>query len=109
MYYNNRQVPHIGTRPVSPGFVAGSVMPAVGVASVAPVVTAAPALVTSTVAPVVSSVAPVISAVGPAVTTTQVVADVAPVGNLHFICRRLSLRICSLPKEGHGLRNPRVR
>lgn len=73
MYYNNKMVPHIGTRPVSPGFVAGSVLPPAPVAPVAvaaPVVAAAPALVTSTVAPVVA----------PAIATTAVV-EAPPVGN----------------------------
>ena len=66
-------VPHIGTRPVSPGFIAGSVVPTTSV--VAPVVAATPALVTSTVAPAI---------VAPAVTTTQVVTEAPPIGGSRF-------------------------
>jgi hypothetical protein len=97
MYYNNKMVPHIGTRPVSPGFVAGSVIPTASM--VAPVVTAAPALVTSTVAPAMAMVAP-------AVTTTQVVTEAPPVGKLDCYPRRFSLRIHSISEVCHGLRNP---
>jgi hypothetical protein len=71
MNYNSRLAPHIGTRPVSPGFVTGSVLPSAPVTSV---VTAAPALVTSTVAPVVS----------PLITATQVVTEAPPIGGSRF-------------------------
>jgi hypothetical protein len=75
MFYNNKMIPHIGTRPVSPGFVAGSVAP---VAPVVPIMQA-PALVTSQVAvaqPVyASTVLPTIAA-----TTATVIDTGCPVG-----------------------------
>lgn len=73
MYYNKKMVPHIGSRPVSPGFVAGSVVPT------APIVQAAPALVTSMVQPTYvqqqAYVAP------PVMAATQVITEACPVGN----------------------------
>jgi len=77
MYYKNNMIPHIGSRPVSPGFVAGSVAP---VAPVVPVI-AAPALVTSqvAVAPVASTILPVVAA-----TTATVIDTGCPVGGSRF-------------------------
>jgi len=79
MYYKNNMIPHIGSRPVSPGFVAGSIAP---VAPVVPMV-AAPALVASQVAvapvAVASSVLPTIAA-----TTATVIDSGCPVGGSRF-------------------------
>jgi hypothetical protein len=76
MYYRNNGIPHIGTRPVSPGFVAGSIAPVAPV----PVIAATPALVTSQVAvappvAVASSILPVVAA-----TTATVIDTGCPVG-----------------------------
>jgi len=80
MFYNNKMIPHIGTRPVSPGFVAGSVAP---VAPVGQIIQSAPALVTSQVAvaqPIyASTVLPTIAA-----TTATVIDSGCPVGGSRF-------------------------
>jgi hypothetical protein len=71
MYYRNNGIPHIGTRPVSPGFVAGAIAPVAPiVAPVVPVIAPTPAFVTSQVA-----VLPVVPA-----TTATVIDTGCPVG-----------------------------
>jgi len=88
MYYRNNMIPHIGTRPVSPGFVAGAVAPVAPVvpvvAPVVPVIAPTPALVTSQVAvappvAVASTVLPVVPA-----TTATVIDTGCPVGGSRF-------------------------
>jgi hypothetical protein len=81
MYYRNNGIPHIGTRPVSPGFVAGAIAPVAPiVAPVVPVIAPTPAFVTSQVAvappiAVASTVLPVVPA-----TTATVIDTGCPVG-----------------------------
>jgi len=80
MFYNNKMIPHIGSRPVSPGFVAGSVAP---VQPVGQIIQSAPALITSQVAvaqpAVYASTLPTIAA-----TTATVIDTGCPVGGSRF-------------------------